>query len=276
LYREYETDIIGNSATLDTLRYLIYEWATHLHFHNRYKRQKVFQALGTEPPKLPSVIQIHSPRDEHESFTEEVDSGIPIACVAQYHPRQWKELTFIVPNVIDISHKDYKPNPHRNTNPQMPTVSYAPSNTNMRGWNDKSYGDVAPILKKLRMDHKITYQLIQQKPFREVMKLKHESDIGIDEISTGSYHLSGLEYLAIGVPCFANVDEQTEKVVKDLTGCLGTPFLRANKSTLERILRKMLQDKNWEELGIRSREWMDTYWAPQLLVKHYTDMYERL
>lgn len=274
-YRVYDNDLVGHLSTLETMRYLIYEWADVLHLHNRWKRQEVFKALGTPPPAKPAVIQIHSPRDS-EDFSEEVASGIPIACVAQYHPRQWPECKFIVPNVVDITDDDYKPGLGDGAVSGRAVVSYAPSNTNGRGWDDKSYGVVAPVLKRMRLSHEINYQLIQQTPFCDVMRLKKQAAIGVDEISTGSYHLSALEYLAIGVPCFAGVDEQTENVVKDLTGCLGTPFIRANKESFERKLRAILKDKSWAAMGIRSREWMDNYWNPKLLVEHYLKMYRSL
>jgi len=274
-YREYGADISGKGTSLEYLRYLIYEWADVLHLHNRWKRQEVFQALKCEPPKKPSVIQIHSPRDS-EDFSEEVKSGIPLAVIAQYHVRQWPELRFIVPNVVDIYHKDYIRTKEPRPLPYMPTVSYAPSNTNMPGWNDKSYGIVAPVLKRMRLAGTVDYQLICKAPFDDVMIKKKQADIGIDEVSTGSYHLSSLEYLSLGVGCFANIDPLTEKAIKDVTGADRIPWIRANKENFERVLRGILKEQSWPEIGAASRTWMEEYWNPKMLCGHYLKMYESL
>lgn len=292
-YREYESDIVGYKACKETMIYLIYDWADVIVYHNRWKRQEVFQVLKMEPPKKPSMIQIHSPR-ESEDFREEEESGLPLAIVAQYHVRQWPELTYIVPNVVDIYHKDYTPRLQKTTTSSskdylarmrvmdkklpiaLPVVSYAPSNTNSTGWDDKGYNIIAPVLKRLKMDHALSYQLIQQRPFKDVMALKKEADIGIDEIVTGSYHLSALEYLSLGVPCFTNIDKHTEKVVKDLTGSLSLPFLKANKDSFERMLIDILKEKSWPELGRKSRAWMESYWNPEFLCNHYKKIFEGL
>lgn len=278
-YREYGADISGQTADRELLHYLIYEWADILHFHNRYARQEVFKALGTPPPAKPSVIQMHSPRDS-EDFSEEVRSAIPIAVIAQYHVRQWPEAKFLVPNAVDIYHRDYLPTTAskaiRFGKTKAPVVSYAPSNTNMPGWNDKSYGIVAPVLKRMRLAGIIDYQLICKAPFDDVMIKKKQADIGIDEVSTGSYHLSSLEYLSLGVGCFANIDPLTEKAIKDVTGAAAIPWIRANKDSFERVLRNILKERSWPEIGDASRSWMEEYWNPRILCSHYLKMYQSL
>lgn len=272
-YREYDVDLIGQKLGREELLEWL-DWADCLHFHNRWKRQEIFKFLGILPPKKPSVIQIHSPR-ESENFREEVDSGIPIAVIAQIHPRFWaKEMTFLTPNIVDIEDPVYK----RDMPPMRtkPVFSYAPSNTNGKGLDDKSYSDVGGILKRMKLAGDIYYQLITSKPHGKVMELKRGADIGLDEVATGSYHLSSLEYLSLGVPCFANVDKLTGEAVMKVTGCTTLPWIKANKDNFESILRRIIKEKSWQELGQRSREWMEIYWKPQLLVQHYQEMYQSL
>lgn len=272
-FREFPVDMCLENTRSVEIRRLIYEWADIIHYHNRWKRQEIFSVLGEEPPKKPSVIQIHSPRDS-EDFSGEIKSGIPIACPAQYHSRQWPMFRYLVPNVVDI----YDPQYMRDKMPihERPCISYAPSNTNARGWDDKSYGVVAPVLKRMRLRHEVIYDLIDKKPFSEVMAMKKRANIGIDEISTGSYHLSSLEYLSLGVPCFANIDALTEKAVKDVTGCSLLPWIIADKDCFETTLKKVVNWKTWLGTGAISREWMEKYWNPGLLCKRYIDMYEDL
>jgi hypothetical protein len=272
-YREFPFDIVGSREHRELLYYMAYEWPDVIHYHNRWKRQEIFKFLGTPPPNKPSVIQIHSPRDS-ENFGEELASGIPLACLAQYHGRQWPTHKYLVPNVVDI----YDPLYMRDEIPlySMPRVSYAPSNTNMTGWNDKSYSIVGPVLKRMRIEGSIIYDLIQGKPFCEVMPLKRLSNIGVEEVSTGSMHLSGLEYLSLGIGCIARLDELTEKAMKDVTGADALPWISADKGSFERILKTIIKDKTWYDIGIASRKWMEQYWNPEMLCGHYIKMYEDL
>lgn len=284
-YRVYDTDIVGFKTSQEELRYLIYEWATHIHYHNRWRRQNVFAILGTPPPKKPSVIQVHSPRDS-EDFKDEISSGIPLAVIAQYHVRQWPELTFIVPNVVDITEPEYTPlarileklSPSEVVSLLRPlhTISYAPSNTNATGWNDKGYNVVNPVLKRMRIEGKIIYDLIQGKTFKETMERKRFASLGIDDLKTGSYHLSGLEYLALGVGCLDHLDPLTEKVLKDLTGSETLPFIDATKDSLERVLKDILHTNSFVEKGEAARSWMEKFWSPEILVEHYKKVYDKI
>jgi hypothetical protein len=271
--RVFELDMVGDGMSKEELLKML-DWADIIHFHNRWKRQKIFEFLGITPPKKPSVIQLHSPRFS-EDFTEEATSGVPLAIIAQYHTRQWSELTYVVPNVVDVYDKTYLP---METKPSRgaPVVSYAPSNTNAKGWDDKGYHFLAPHLKRLKFGREIIYQLIVDKPHAIAMEMKRGADIGIDEIVTGSYHMSALEYMAMGVPCFSHLDGLTTKVVKDLTGADVLPFIDATKDTFLLRLRNMIRTKEYIQLGKDTRKWMETYWDPNILVKHYEDMYDDL
>lgn len=270
-WRRYRTDMDGNCLTADEVRHWL-DWADIIHYHNRWKRQMIFGVHDV--PAKKGVIQIHSPR-ESEDFGQELESGLPLAIVAQYHPRQWlKELTYIVPNVVDIAHEEFA----RTVPPlrKSPIVSYAPSNCNGTGWDNKSYGDVAPILKRMHLAQTIYFQLIFQQPYEKMVEIKRNADIAIDEISTGSYHLSSLEYLAMGIPCFANVDQITFNVLKEMTGCTTLPWVIANKNNFKTRLDQIVKDQSWQDLGRKSREWMEMFWYPERLVRQYMEMYEDL
>jgi hypothetical protein len=248
-------------------------WADVIHYHNRWKRQEIFKHAGFTSVKK-EVIQIHSPR-ESEDFSQEIESGVPLAIVAQYHPRQWlNELTYIVPNVVDINHDEFK----RDVPPlrPMPVVSYSPSNATGKGWDDKSYGVVSPLLKRKALAQEIYYQLIWQQPYEKMIEMKRNADIGVDEISTGSYHLSSLEFLAMGIPVFANVDKLTHEVLKKMTGCDRLPWLIANPATFKTELDRVIKERSWQTLGLQSRQWMERFWNPEFLVKQYVEMYEDL
>jgi len=271
-FRVFPTDMVGSEMEEKDLKFWL-DWADIIHYHNRYARQEIFQKLGTPPPDKPSVIQMHSPRHEDENFEAEAASGVPLAVVAQYHPREWPEASFLVPNVVDIEEiRPHKRPPLR----RVPVVSYAPSNHNGKGWNDKGYAFTAPILKKMQLRGLIKYAPVIKRPYELMMQLKSGADIGIDEVATGSYHLSSLEYMALGVPCICRLDEKTQEVVRNLTGCDWLPWVDANEHSLERILRDIIQKQQWPGLGARSRRWMEQYWSPEVLLNHYIEMYEEI
>lgn len=105
-WRSFDNDLVGCEMTDDQLEYWL-NWADVYHFHNRWQRQEIFKRVPFKHRKKPSVIQIHSPR-ESEDFFEELASGVPLAPVAQYHPRQWPEKRFVVPNVVDVRSARYQ------------------------------------------------------------------------------------------------------------------------------------------------------------------------
>jgi hypothetical protein len=271
--RVFETDLISSMMSQNEIENWL-DWADVLHFHNRWRRQMVFKRYNLGPPSKPSVIQMHSPRSS-ENFRDELGSGVPLAAVAQYQVREWPEASFVVPNVVDITDPVYqgvKPLYER----RMPLVSYSPSNFNARGRNDKGYGKLAPVLKKLKLSGDITYQLIVNQPHGVAMSMKKTADIGIDEVTTGSYHLSSLEYLSMGIACFARLDQETIQVVQKLTGCDSVPWVFANESNFQKQLMLLVNERSWAEIGARSRNWMERYWNPELLIGHYERMYNEL
>jgi hypothetical protein len=271
--RSFEVDAVAQEMQPDQIRGL-FKWADIIHYHNRWKRQQIFSYADIEPPQKKSVIQVHSPKLS-EDFSQEIESKIPIAVIAQYHTRQWPTATYLVPNVVDIMDPVYMPMEGKPDRP-LPVVSYAPSNTNMTGWNDKGYGIIMPHLKRMKFDNKIILQLIIEKPHDVAMKLKRGADISIDEIATGSYHLSSLEYLSMGVPCFCLIDHLTARAVRDVTGCEELPWIIANKDSFLPTLQGIMHERSWAELGKQARAWMEKYWNPQFLLKSYEDMYDDL
>lgn len=278
LDRVFETDLVGSRMCREELRHWIYEWADVLHFHNRWRRQEVFKFLNVAPPNKPSVIQMHSPRHDKgplgEDFTDEVMSGIPLAVIAQYHVREWPEAEFIVPNVVDVTEPEYLPVEHNTAG--VATVSYAPSNWNAKGWNDKGYSHTSRILKRMAFNKTINYDLIVSLPHKECLYRKRWGNIGVDEVVTGSYHLSSLEYLAMGIPCFAYLDAGTEGVVKNLTGSNHLPWINTPRGLLKPSMESILSARSWGDLGEKSATWMRTYWSPEHLSNSYISMYNTL
>jgi hypothetical protein len=271
--RIFPTDLVAQNMTKAEIKKW-FQWADVIHYHNRYKRQQIFVKTGLTPPKKPSVIQIHSPRSS-ENFTEEIESKIPIAVIAQYHVREWPELRFIVPNVVDIYDETHMPLLDKPARIQ-PVVSYAPSNTICTGWDNKSYNTVSPVLKRMYFGREINYQRITKMPFLECLKLKRNADIGIDEVSTGSYHMSSLEYLSMGVATIGMLDAQCEKVIKDLTGASWLPWIQSSESKFGIDMKHVVRNRLYKDIGDKSRTWMETYWNPKDTIELWVQLYRSL
>lgn len=271
--RTFQCDMVGSEMSQDERQYWL-DWADVIHYHNRWRRQEIFKFHKV--PNKPSVIQIHSPRQSkiEDDFKDEVNSGIPLAIIAQYHPRQWPEKKFIIPNVVDIYSPDHMPIQKQYRN--VPMITYAPSNCNCRGWDDKSYSLVNSTLRRMAIRQKVYYTRITGMPHNECLMLKQESNIGVDEVATGSYHMSTLEYLSMGVATIVYTDEQTEKVVKDLTGCDSFPWVHNGIRNFEGPLNRLINLKQYEEIGRKSRLWMEKFWAPDVLCEHFNNMYNNL
>jgi hypothetical protein len=250
-----------------------FDWADVIHYHNRYSTQKIFKNHDLKPPKKPSLIQIHSPR-ESEDFSDVLQSGVPIATIAQYHERQWPEKRFIVPNVVDIH--DPLHMPIEKPNRVLPFISYSPSNAVCKGWDDKSYSTVSPVLRRMSVNREIIYHKIFNMPHTECLKVKQNANIGIDEVTTGSYHMSSLEFLSMGVACMGRLDAQCEKTVKDLTGADWLPWVMSSTTNFKSDLIKLIRTRGYIEAGKKSREWMEKYWNPEAICSFFTELYESL
>jgi hypothetical protein len=273
-FRTFETDLVAETMPEEELAYWLHDWADVIHYHDGWKKLKVLRHLGIAPPKKISVIQVHSPRSWIEDLALAFAAKVPIAMTAHLNIEDWPEADFVVPGVLDITDAAYLPLRQRLRS--QPTLSHAPSNWAARGWEGESFTVVNPILTALRDAGEIYYQLIVKRPHKEVLALKRHSDIGVDEILGGSCGLSSLEYLALGVPCFADIGERVRAGIKELTGATDLPWLDGSAGSLKRNVGDLVRAKMWQVYGERSRLWMETYWNPQALVAHYLEMYRSL
>lgn len=273
-FRTFETDLIAEAMPQEELHYWIGEWADVIHYHDSWRKSKILRALAVKVPNTPSLIQIHNRRSWLEDFSPAVIAKVPLAITADVNMDEWPEADYVVPSVIDITEASYSP--PRRQRQQYPTVSHAPSNWAARGWVGDSFKVVNPVLAEMRDEGLIHYQLIVKRPHREVLALKRHSDIGVDEILAGSYSFSSLEYLALGIPCFADIGPEVCATVKELTGAADIPWLDGSADSLKRNLGDLVRAKMWQVYGERSRLWMETHWTPEILVNHYLEMYRSL
>lgn len=179
----------------------------------------------------------------------------------------------VVPNIIPINDEEYKP---LKTNNDKPVIFYSYTFNNKgfsKRWDTKGYPEVSKLLERFRDFANIVK--ITNTPFEQCLKLKRESDIVIDDIVTGSYHLTSLEALSQGKPTAAYLDNRTQFILRELTGAKELPFVNVKLEEAKYVLEELCKDKKLrEEIGDYSRKWMEKYYNDKDLVKIYKKTYE--
>jgi len=176
----------------------------------------------------------------------------------------------VVPNLITGDDPLHTPMPwdERNKNPR---VAFAPSNRSSGAVNKKGISEV----KKATCG--VAFDLICGVRFEECLKRKRQAKLGIDEVVTPMYHLSGLEFLAQGTPCICSFTKQTEAILMEATGADRMPFINATPATLGVKIRSWLElsEKTKMEMGSAARGWFDEYYHPRQIMAKYISVYER-
>lgn len=145
-------------------------------------------------------------------------------------------------------------------------------------WETKGAPEVIRILKNVgRKRSDVDIEIIINKPYEESIHAKRRADIVIDDVVTGSYHLGGLEGLALGKPTVTHVDNRTGEILCSLTGCDRLPFLNIPLEHLQRSLDMLSKDgEGLKGIGEESKAWFTRYYKPDMLVNHYIEAYEDL
>jgi hypothetical protein len=151
---------------------------------------------------------------------------------------------------------------------------------NLRGWDNKGYEAMRAFLMKFERAGIIQSDIITNTPYEETLIRKKWADIGLEEIVTGSYHLSFLEYMAFGVATFCSMDSHTQNAMARVVGqdaVNALPSLQVVPETVEGQMMNLL--RNPEEIyarGRRARSWMELHWNPDTFVKYFKDIYAKL
>jgi hypothetical protein len=256
-----------------------------IHFHNFAFEQELFirhPELADICRKKPCLIQYHSPRNTSENFDTTINDTFfkgRKAVIAQFHVRQYPEAEFVVPNVIPIFDNRFRPLASRPDN-FPPRVSFAPSNVNLRGWEDKGFELTRALLNKLERVGIIQTDIITNTPYEETLVRKKWSDIGFEEIVTGSYHMSYLEYMSFGVATFCSMDSLTEAAMARIVGedaVRELPSFQVVPEIAERELVELLRTPAAiGERGKKSRAWMEKHWNPTVFNRHFEAVYAQL
>jgi hypothetical protein len=119
----------------------------------------------------------------------------------------------------------------------------------------------------------IPFKPLTNRPYRACIESKASSWVGIDDVVNPLTHGSGMEYLALGVPCINRVDENLEQLFKTVTGSNRLPFIDSDLKSLPDVVKNCLLTPVdvWEQCCVETRSWYEKYLHPRDLVKRYIE-----
>jgi hypothetical protein len=283
--RVFQEDLLWPENQSEILKLL--ETADIIHLHNwidlsqnkfgldfnRYlkKGQRLIRQFHTEPGKLAKTWGV----SQHEIINDSVAQLV----LAQFHERYYPRAR-IVPNIVPIFDQDYLPSTAKAPNASC-RIFFSP--TSMRSawesrWNTKGAFETIKIVEKQQKKLHFEFECISRRPHLETLSKKQASDVVIDEVVTGSYHLSTLEGLSQGKPTLAYLDNRTISTIYEVTGAISQiPIVNTQLEDLSAALKRLVEDKPLRGyLGAYSREWMEKHWSDAQMIQHYVHAYEDL
>ncbi len=288
LYFSDNNDIIWDQGNFEIIKTLI-NWADIIHIHNSppFKQEKKEEWESIKGKSI--ILHFHSEPNScfgfHENIT--VNHNIKLSamlCIAQYQAVHLELPKTIVRNVVDIDDPLLQPIYIKH---EKPLVTYSPTNTSdleqikKRGcgeWAYKSYTEIMKLFNFYGDQHKvIDYKVITGTAYEEHLRQRQDANIHIDEFNSGSYHLSSLEGLSQGKVVIAGIKPWMKEFLVEFLHCITLPwFVMNNDSFIEDFSRLLGQKDLLLEYQKQSRTWMEEFWSPELVLKDYTGVYNKL
>jgi len=202
-----------------------------------------------------------------------LEDPIPKLVIAQ-HPERYFPDAMVVPNFIPQDDPLYLPS----SETPCWDIFFSPSNPAgawTSRWDTKGMPETLAILNRFSKNTGARVLHCHRKPLAAVLREKQRSRIVIDELVTGSYHLSGLEGLSHAKPVLACLDSRVEELLGEFSGAVGNPFINVRLEESVAVLKYLFDHPDEAvSIGKESRSWIDTYWRDEQMVKHYEDIYQ--
>lgn len=158
------------------------------------------------------------------------------------------------------------------------TLAFAPTTQTSAfddRWNTKGAPETLRVLSSVAPRLGLQLDVFENLPHRQALLRKACADLVIDELVTGSYHLSGLEALALGKTTFGYLDARTVATITQLTGCVSTPWINVPLYALPECLEIICSSPEVRRaVGESSRKWVQKHWDPRLMIQHLVRAYE--
>ena len=261
-----------------------------LHFHNYVNLDTKdfnpidFRKYWNEGKAI--VRQFHSnpkliSRMSGETLEEIQTCPIPKLVLAQYHERYYPSAK-VVPNIV-FGHSSY--DSRENCKDEKSRICYSPSNfrsSRSTRWDTKGYPETIKLLNRLKRHSRqqgtpVFVDIIENVSHTECLRRKALADIAIDDLGTGSYHLSTLESLMLGSAVFTFMDQRVLQAIQGVSGQGDFPALNIRLEEAEHIILELLKQPELVRLiGEESRQWMLDHWSPEkmadIFLCHYKEV----
>jgi len=159
----------------------------------------------------------------------------------------------------------FKPQQHLN---HPLTICHATTNRKIKGSDH-----IIKVCKALEKSHKIRFVFIENKSHQEVIRLKQQADIYIDQITDKApgYGMNSLEALSLGVVCVTYLNPQFENFLEN------HPFVNASTLNLKAQLLKLIEEPaRLLEKRIQSRQWVEKHHDYHNVVQHLYQYYQQI
>jgi hypothetical protein len=280
----YDHDLVFSESPDEALR--LSQDADIIHLHNYLDLDSSqftpinFRVLHNSGKRV--IRHFHSSADwiaEQMGISEErlLHCNLPSLVIPQY-PERFFPKSRIIPYVIPHADPQYLPL----TADEKPIYDLFFSPTKSVGaferrWDTKAAPETSAIIRGVAEQTGCSFNILTGRPLSEVLAVKRLSRIVIDDLATGSYHLTGLEGLSQGKPVLSFLDERSLRLLRYVSGSDHCPFINVRLEDVEEVLLWLLaHPEECDVIGRDGREWMLTYWNEKKMIKNFVQAYGQL
>jgi hypothetical protein len=278
----YDHDMVHVENPARTLELARTADIIHLHNYLDYQSKEFdpvnFDALRKEGKAF--IRQFHSHPElvaqaMQGGASELLSSPIPSLVIAQFQERFYPNAR-VVPNIIPQDSMIYSPG----AEPSSHDIFFSPTSVLSAWddrWNTKGTPETLELMKQVARKTGCTIKCMTNSTFQEAIAEKRRARVVIDDLITGSYHLSGLEGLSLGKPVFSFLDGRTQRVLGEIAGTETCPFVNLRlEDSFDVLLHLLEHPEEAVAIGEAGRKWIERYWSDHILVQHFVDVYENL
>lgn len=271
LYKFFsDNSILIRKENLDFFKYKISS-ADVIHVHN-YIEKEMLDLITSLNTSAKLIYQVHSPiREGPLYYPREFDAEFDVHLVVAQHWTRFYPSYIPVPNLILEP-----PSIRERAKGQKLKVLFSPTHKHAGRWTDKHTPGLEDLLSSMHKSNLIDFH----KPMKpidpiELNMIRKCSDVTLDEIQTGGFHMVSLEGLAFGNVVVNNADYFAKEIYRSVSGGLP-PFHSNDIDTIYDFLSSLAENVGLtNKLKTDSVNYFRKYCNPMKLIKAFNNAYER-
>ncbi len=273
-----DTIPLFNRAEDRSLFSAVYEQCDIVHVHNYIPKFLLswIAELGIGHRKF--LYQVHSPvfeRPIYDSLAEY--HGISFdhkLVICHFHPRQHPDYE-IVPNCL-YRRRSNKPITYKPQVSRTFRITYSPSTLNRGRWTEKTNEDFEASIRVLEQNSSLKILQYTGIAPQTLDAYRSFSDITIDEVVTGSFHLVSYEGLAAGTVVINGADDLSIAAFQMGFDAPIPPFVRCGPQELVEKISLLTRDRDaLEEQKRESMIFFKKWMHPKSVAEKFVRIYER-